>query len=394
MYDPNAKIWSQQNDTFWLRSQGISHKLLPNAVYTLEADPLGNMFLAEVQKNFEFDYKVYGLEKSLIDRAVITSKNLEGNLGILLNGQRGTGKTVTAKLMCNALNLPIIVVDRAIENGHRFLNSIPQDIVIFIDEYEKIFEESHHLLSIMDGAMNSEHKRIFILTTNELYVNGNLIQRPGRIRYLKTFKDLSKESITEIINDCLTRQEYKDEVFRFVSTLQMITVDVVKTICQEVNLHNETPEKFAEFFNVKKVSGKFDIYLVDERGERTTTLPFIANAKFSPTEEFEEDNYVYINGDHVGEISEVLDENVIKVKIATWLSNINRTQKKLLDLLTDEDNAAEEKVGTNGRVKRRRKLNDEPLSKKDAKEDKFIEAEVVLEVVMSEAYHRMYRYMV
>lgn len=380
----NNKIWSQQDDTYWLRSLGISHKLLPNAVYSVEVDPLGNMFLREAQKKFTFDYKVYGLEKGLVDRVAKTAKSVEGNLGILLNGQRGTGKTVTAKLMCNELNLPIIVVDRMIEDCHRFLNTIPQDIVIFIDEYEKIFEENYQLLSIMDGAMNSEHKRVFILTTNDLYVNDNLIQRPGRIRYLKTFKDLSREAITEIVNDCLVDDKYKEDVLRFVSTLQMITVDIVKTICQEVNLHNQAPEQFAEFFNVKKVTGKSDVYVINERGARSTELPFIANAKVTPFENFDEDEHIYINDHYIGKVTEVLDENIVKIHISCWLSELSRIQKKLLGIKDDSEDPDNGIISSKKKTMRKRNVEND--------EDKRVDAEIAIEISMSEAYHRMYRW--
>ena len=63
------------------------------------------------------------------------------------------------------------------------------------------------MLSIMDGATNSEHRRVFLLTTNSLYINDNLLQRPGRIRYLKTFKDLTPEIIEEIVDDFLIYKE-------------------------------------------------------------------------------------------------------------------------------------------------------------------------------------------
>lgn len=381
----NNKIWSQQDNTYWLRSLGISHKLLPNAIYTVEVDAMGNMFLKEVQKKFAFDYKVYGLEESLVKRVALTAKEVEGNLGILLNGQRGTGKTVTAKLMCNELNLPVIIIDRMIDECHRFLNSIPQDIIIFIDEYEKIFEENYQLLSIMDGAMNSEYKRVFVLTTNELYVNDNLIQRPGRIRYLKTFKDLSRESIAEIVDDCLTNTKYKEEVMRFVSTLQMITVDIVKTICQEVNLHDQSPERFAEFFNVKKVTGKFDVYIVNERGARSTELPFIANAKVSPFEEFEESDHIYINNDYIGRIVDVLDENIVKIHIACYLNELNRTQKKILGIKEDEPSSDNDStIIKSKKVSLKKDRSDENV--------KFVEADIIIEISMSEAYHRMYRW--
>lgn len=390
------KFWSQQRDTYWLQSLGVNHKLLPKQSYTLEQDSFNNLFLKEYQKEFTFDYKLYGLETSLIDRVVKTANIVPGNLGILLNGLRGTGKTVTAKQMCNALNMPVIILDRFIEDGHRFINEIPEDIIVFIDEYEKIFEENHQLLSIMDGAMNSDYKRIFILTTNELYISENLIQRPGRIRYLKTFKDLSKNSIEEIVDDCLANSELKEKVISFISTLEMITIDVVKTLCQEVNIHGELPDDFEEVFNVKRVSGKFDIYVFDEKvGQPTTGMPIISNAKIYPYEEPEEDDSFEIDGDHIGVITEVFGDNLFKVNISNWTDSLNRSQIKLLgkdwknyivNNQVEEDNGivsvGNSKAQSNrGRTKKR---NDEKSYK--------IQASIVIQFERSASYHRMYRW--
>ncbi len=63
------------------------------------------------------------------------------NMGVLLNGVKGTGKSVTAKLICNELKnfLPIIIVDKAYEGLPQFISKIQQEVIIFIDEFEKVF---------------------------------------------------------------------------------------------------------------------------------------------------------------------------------------------------------------------------------------------------------------
>jgi hypothetical protein len=385
MEERSRKIWAQNDQTFWLRSFGVSHKILPNEVFTLEVDPLGNMYLSRVADSFAFDYKVYDLEENLIQRVKRTFAEVPGNLGILMNGTRGTGKTVTAKVMCNELNLPVIIVGKYIEGGADYLNSIPQDITIFIDEYEKIFEENHTLLSIMDGAMNSEHKRVFILTTNSLYINENLIQRPGRIRYLKTFKDLSTTAIMEIVNDCLVRKEYTDDIIRFISLLEMITVDIVKTICQEVNVHNQKPDSFADVFNVRKISEKFDIFLIDENtGVQTSAMPIFTAVKVRPHCEFEEGYSFYINSEYIGEIIDILGDRIIKVKIDS--EGLNHYQAQLLGV--DLELAKKKRIRRPRGSAAANKASEEKASERDPV---VVNQDIIIMISDSEAVHRNFR---
>ncbi|WP_295723753.1 AAA family ATPase [uncultured Leptotrichia sp.] len=60
---------------------------------------------------FVFDYKIYGLQEDFINHVIKTYNEAQtGNLGILLNGTKGTGKTVAAKMIANRLHLPVIIV--------------------------------------------------------------------------------------------------------------------------------------------------------------------------------------------------------------------------------------------------------------------------------------------
>ena len=150
---------------------------------------------------------------------------------------------------------------------HEYVNNINQNLTILIDEYEKIFEEDVEMLTIMDGAINSEFKRVFILTTNSLRINENLLQRPGRIRYVKSFQDLSPDIIEELIDDILINKKYKNEVFSFISNLQNITIDIAKSVIVEVNIHDELPEQFKKIFNVKQITGKYDLTVLNPDGK-------------------------------------------------------------------------------------------------------------------------------
>lgn len=310
-------VWTEQGPVYRLTNNNTRVGRLENAIYMLGAD-LEGFFLFKMDHKFTFDYKLYGIETEFIDRVCRTYSATKTNLGVLLNGVKGTGKTVTAKTICNKIGLPVILVPKHFEHGHIFLNGIPQDIVIFIDEYEKVFEDkSSDMLTIMDGALNSSFKRIFVLTTNNLYVSENLLQRPSRIRYLKEFKDLHPTVIEEVIDDKLKYPKFKKDVMEFVTCLEIITIDIVKAIIEEVNIHNESPQNFKDVFNVKKLTGKFNVYVLDEKNKTQTELARGARlypGRFNVPDDDIVGRRLDVNGDAIGTIEKVVGYNTFLIK--------------------------------------------------------------------------------
>lgn len=111
------------------------------------------------------------------------------------------------------------------------------DCIFFFDEYEKEFKESSSVLSFMDGVHNSQYRKIFLLTTNELEINSNLLGRPSRIRYVRSFGNLPEETTLELLNDILIDKSSVEPVLDLIRQMQIITVDLVKALAQEVNIH-------------------------------------------------------------------------------------------------------------------------------------------------------------
>ena len=252
--------WLIIGDTYWQSTKGNYTATLPTALLNIGYDDRKGFYLEKMDNKFDFQHKIYGVESELINRVKKTYVNTNRNLGILLNGVKGTGKTVTSKLIANEIGIPVLVVQHAYVGLVDFINSIKQDVIIFIDEYEKIFEERHTLLTIMDGVLSNEYRKFFILTTNETHINDNLLQRPGRIRYFKTFGNLKPNVVNEIVDDFLVHKHLKKDVVRFVSSLELITIDIVKSIVEEVNIHEESPEAFKDIFNCKKITGRYNVY--------------------------------------------------------------------------------------------------------------------------------------
>jgi hypothetical protein len=306
--------WVQASGNWYLREVSQNQPSLRPAVYKLNYNLQTNeMYLTEIQNSFELPFKVYGIENGFINRVVKTYDNTTGNLGILLNGVKGTGKTVTSKQICNKLNLPVIIVHSNYDGVPSFINSVQQDVIIMIDEYEKIYrEKDYSVLTVMDGVLDNGFRKVFLLTTNELYINTNMLQRPGRIRYLKTFKDLPLSVINEIVDDMLIYPEHRTATIEAISELETITVDIVKAIVSEVNLHNEVPADFLNVFNVKKIDNKFDIIKIIPGREPKIVKQ---NAEIDPKriDKNSRGRNFYADGDYLGEIKKVVSDNLIIV---------------------------------------------------------------------------------
>ena len=89
----SKQIWLQDGNTF---SQGssttVSHpEGLPKGIYEVKLSMTG-FYLSKIAESFTFDYKLYGLNQKFIDYVLKTYENTTGNLGVLLDGIKGTGK--------------------------------------------------------------------------------------------------------------------------------------------------------------------------------------------------------------------------------------------------------------------------------------------------------------
>ena len=223
--------------------------------------------LQKIADTFEFNFKIYelGCDEMLktIKRTWESDVFVKGekNLGVIFNGLKGTGKTLSAKLLCNALDLPVVIVQHPYEGLVNFLQSLCFECIVFIDEAEKTFkkgEDDDVLLRLIDGVYNQTRK-LYILTTNQLTLNDNLLGRPGRIRYRFEFSNLLPKAINDYLDDNLLPQfaDQRRSILNQVDLLEISTIDILKALVDEVNIHGQLPDNMC--LNIPTAKHAFEI---------------------------------------------------------------------------------------------------------------------------------------
>ena len=325
-----------QNGSNYKRVEGNVSNVdtVPKGIYNVGLSITG-WYLERTADEFVFNYKVYGLQSKFMQHVLTAFKNTKGNFGILLNGTKGTGKSVTAKVLANKFNLPVIVVKSFGENNTQlieFLASFNFDCVFFFDEFEKNFsDKDSSILQIMDGVYTSEYRRIFLLTTNETNINDNLISRPSRLRYIHEFSNLEPEITREYLNDTLNDKSHIEDIIDFVDTLQISTIDILKSIVEEINIFGF--DKFMEdksFFNIKTAAYTYRtkrIYLRnDEELHNYSVDKFLADLKLY---EKKPNRFNYPNDEEFAKVYNEYRNTIYREPDYCTLSDIQKPFKSL-----------------------------------------------------------------
>ena len=320
-----TKRWARNDDLFRLMEHSEILDSLPLGIYKLDFHPMKGFWLERTADEFAMPVPMYGAKADFIARVCRTFKSRRENMGI-----KGTGKTVTCKKIANSIGQPVIVVDGNMPGLCDFIASIPQGVTYFFDEFEKKFKQNDsndngdtvneagaNLLSLLDGVLSNDTRNLFLFTTNNRHVNDNLLQRPGRVRYILEFGNLEPDQIEEIVDDRLAHAELREKVITFIGTLETITIDIVTAVIDEVNIHREDPKDYAVFFNVEQLRRSYDVKEITRENPTGVHLAFnVKSIQPDPgkgfTKDYEGHNFG-ISHETVGKIKEVLSPEVILV---------------------------------------------------------------------------------
>lgn len=222
---------------------------LPPKNYIVRFNIMSGFYLEESSEITIKEEKIYGIHNAKVNKVINTFRIFKRNLGVILSGNKGMGKSLFATLLSvEAIrnNLPLIIVDRHYSGISSYLDSIHQECVILFDEFDKTFgsikvgdgepDPQASMLSLFDGL--SQGKKLFVITCNELRsLNDYLINRTGRFHYHFRFEYPTTEEITEYLEDKLDKKYYCEikNVIAFSRKVDL-NFDSLRAIAFEINL--------------------------------------------------------------------------------------------------------------------------------------------------------------
>lgn len=232
---------------------------IPVGTYNVAFAKNRGFFLVE-HAPLEINERVYGDHIKKAEKVIRSFEKFTRNLGVILSGPKGIGKSIFARQVCVFANMrgyPVIIVDEYIPGIADFIASIEQECVYLFDEFEKTFAKQEddrtspqeQLLPLFDGVEGG--KRLFVVTCNQTnQLNEYLVNRPGRFHYHFRFDYPNREEVVEYMTDHL-EEKYHDQIENIVKFAQKANVnyDCLRAIAFEIN-NGETFKSAMQDLNI------------------------------------------------------------------------------------------------------------------------------------------------
>ena len=242
------------------QSQGLEYELEAERCYYLKYDKYEDKSFLLRDGELTLPKKIYG-GTGLEERILKSFNSSNKSVGVLLEGLKGSGKTLFSKVLAKKSGLPIIIVDEEypVQRAVEFFAKIKQPICLLFDELEKntYFWRTDKLLKLLDGVQPGP-KKLTIMTCNNIdNLDDNLKDRCSRIRYYIHYDGLSLSSIQEIVNDVIENESNKnglaDKIFNSVKTK---SYDNIISICKEINIFPDM--LFEDIMSIMNIDGDYN----------------------------------------------------------------------------------------------------------------------------------------
>lgn len=223
------------------KPQGLDYNLISKKVYNLMWDDYTGVAYLEEDGLLNLPSKIYNTpeDASFIDRVCTHYRNTTKlTTGIMLGGTKGTGKTVMAKQIAYASELPIIVVNERFRSNrvNDFFKTFSTPVCIIFDEIEKNtrYWDTAELLGFLDG-IQSTAKKMVLMTCNKISeVSEYFLDRCSRVRYYREFKNNDNERFIKSIIQDKGIVDTDSELYTFiVKGFKLLSIDNILAFLEE-----------------------------------------------------------------------------------------------------------------------------------------------------------------
>lgn len=236
--------------------------------YVVKYDDNKNTYFLEGVDDMVLPQKIYGSSSSIAKRILSTFDKRKESTGVLLEGDKGSGKTLLAKMLCvDAIKsaIPVILVNEEFYGSefNSFIQNINQPTIVLWDEFEKTYkwDKQSRILTLLDGVYTT--KKLFVFTVNDSFnVNSYMKNRPGRIYYSIAFNNLNSPEIEEYVYDNVLNKDNCEKLIKFIGAMPSFNFDMMQTVVEEMNRYNESPEESIKFLNIEPEQNDKDTYNV------------------------------------------------------------------------------------------------------------------------------------
>lgn len=238
----------------------------------------GQYYLECLKARFDLPSKIYGSHTSRADHIIKSYKKRDSSTGVLFSGDKGSGKTLLAQIVCNRLlseGIPVILINSPFSGQafNTFMESIGECIVFF-DEFGKVYSTDDgdkpvvagssgngqtDLLTFFDGTTSS--KRLIFVTENSVRdINEYMINRPGRLLYHFHYQKLEESVIKEYCNAMGVSQQFLDELLAYTRRTREISFDIMKAIVEEHLEYGSDIKSVQEMLNIPDIQHSVEMF--------------------------------------------------------------------------------------------------------------------------------------
>ena len=274
---------------------GTKYSVYDNGIETYDRLPVGTYAVGYNQNvgcflirrsNIVVAEKTYGVHDQKVEKVMNSFQSFDRSLGVILSGDKGIGKSLFAKKLCEKAvqsGYPVVIVDACLPGIGRFIESIEQECVVLFDEFDKTFRNSKddndqaRLLSLFDGTAGG--KKFYVVTCNELYgLNNYIVNRPGRFHYHLRFDYPTPENIREYLMDKL-EIAYHSQIDKVVEFSRKISLnyDCLRAIAFELNNGSNFAEAIADLNIMTTEDEEYKVYIVFENGKTFHNFRYTTN---------------------------------------------------------------------------------------------------------------------